>query len=171
MTKANFRFCLDMLLHHEGGLVDHPEDPGGVTNMGVTLGALHEWRRKPVTPEDVRNLTRDEAAQIYLEKYWSPIWGHELPAGIDYAVFDYAVNSGVRRAVKDLQRCLGVPADGFMGPVTLAAAREADARKVITALCRRRLNLFQSLRHWATFGKGWSGRLFDVYGAAQEMTE
>lgn len=148
------------ILASEGGYVDHPKDPGGATNMGITHRTLAAWRGRPVTKQDVRNLTRDEALRIYKAQYWDTVKGDQLPAGLDYAVFDYAVNSGPARAARDLQRVLGVAVDGVIGVQTLAAIN-AHPRpiRLIEDLCERRLNFVKGLSTWSTFGRGWQRRI------------
>lgn len=167
--RDNFQACFDRLMKSEGGYVDHPKDPGGATNLGVTQATLSTWRRQPATKTDVRNLTRVEAAEIYRARYWSAVRGDDLPAGVDYAVFDYAVNSGPGAAIKALQRALGVTADGALGPATLAAARQAQPAALVRAIGRERLGLLQRLTTWATFGKGWGRRCKEVEVAACAM--
>ena len=163
MTASNFDRSLTLVLKHEGGYVDHPKDPGGATNMGITIGTLRQWRSpKPVTKADVKALTRAEAAAIYRANYWRAVRGDELPLGIDYATFDFAVNSGIGRAVPFLQNALGVNADGALGPKTLAAARLANTADVVADLCDRRLAWLKRLKTWPTFGKGWSRRVAGV---------
>lgn len=148
------------VLASEGGYVDHPSDPGGATNMGITHRTLAAWRKVPsVSKAEVKTLTRSEALEIYRVQYWNLSGADRLPAGIDYAVFDYAVNSGPARAVKDLQRVLGVSADGIMGAQTLAAATRATPEEVIKALSDRRAEFLRGLRTFPTFGKGWIDRV------------
>ncbi len=161
-----FDACLTELLKHEGGYVDHPADPGGATNMGITFATLREWRGKPVTKDDVRNLTKGEAGEIYRARYWNAVKGEQLPAGVDLAVFDYAVNSGPGRAVRDLQAILGVAQDGAIGPKTLAAVERAGPKTVIVDLCDKRRKFLRSLASYATFGRGWERRVNEVEGAA-----
>src|SRR5690554_3967496 len=133
------------ILASEGGYVDHPSDPGGATNLGITHRTLAAWRGKPVTKQDVRNLTRAEALEIYKAQYWRTSGADRMPAGLDYAVFDYAVNSGPARAVKDLQRVLGVGVDGVVGAQTLAAIAARKAADLIRALCDRRRAFVRAL--------------------------
>jgi lysozyme family protein len=154
--------CLPLLLAHEGGFVEHPDDPGGATKFGITGRTLARFRGTKVTREAVMALTRDKAGEVYRTLYWDAISGDHLPAGIDYAVFDAAVNSGVRQATLWLQRALGVTADGVIGPVTLAAAQKADPETVIAAICDKRLIFLQRLKTWPAFGRGWSKRVSEV---------
>lgn len=171
-SNAKFDRCLDIVLKHEGGFVDHPEDPGGATKFGITLRTLAEWRGVAPTEllrDAVRALTRDEARLIYLARYWAPIRGDDLPPGVDLAVFDYAVNSGVRRASRELQDVVRATPDGVIGRQTLAAVRAKPAAEIIAALCERRLAFLQGLRHWPTFGRGWQRRVEDVRQKALSM--
>jgi lysozyme family protein len=165
MTR--FLECVALILRHEGGYVDHPEDPGGATNHGITLATLRAWRNDPdLTAEQVRALTREEAVEIYRSLYWNRIRAQNLPAGLDLALFDYAVNSGPPQAVRSLQGLLGVRRDGSVGPQTLAAIRAADPRALIRDLCAARLTLLRSLPGWGRFGVGWSRRVAETEAAA-----
>lgn len=166
-VSSRFAACLAEVLRHEGGYVDHPADPGGATNLGITLATLSDWRGRPVTKQEVRDLTVAEAGAIYHARYWQPIRGDALPPGIDLAVFDWAVNSGPARAARGLQSVLGVAQDGEIGPVTLAAlARAPGPVTVITDLCDARMRFLRGLAGWPTFGKGWTRRVGEVEEAA-----
>jgi lysozyme family protein len=165
-----FAACVAEVLRHEGGYVDHPRDPGGCTNRGITRRTLEGWRREPVTCEDVRALTEAEARAICRAHYWNAVHGDELPAGIDLVTFDAAVNSGRRRAALWLQQALGVAADGVIGPRTLRAARGANDRAtIITRACDLRLAVLRGLETWPDFGRGWSRRVREVRAAALVM--
>lgn len=94
MARETFAACLSETLAHEGGYVDHPKDPGGATNMGITQAALSDWRDRPVSRFEVRTLTRVEADAIYRARYWNAVRGDDLPPGLDLVAFDGAVNSG-----------------------------------------------------------------------------
>jgi lysozyme family protein len=169
MTASNYDRAFTLVLAHEGGYVDLKADPGGATNLGVTQATLSAWRHRKVTKDEVRALTKEEAGKIYRAQYWNAVRGDDLPAGLGYAVFDYAVNSGPSAAVKMLQRVLGVTADGAMGAMTLAAVAKRDTRDLIGKLCDRRLAFLRSLRTWRTFGKGWSRRVAGVRSNALAM--
>jgi lysozyme family protein len=112
----------------------------------------------------------DEAKAIYRAHYWNAVCGDALPAGVDYCVFDYAVNSGVARAAKVLQRVLGAPATGRLDTATLQLARSTDAKRLIAAICDERLRFLRSLKTWGVFGVGWSRRVQAVRAAALAMT-
>lgn len=171
MTEDKFKNVLPLVLAHEGGHVNHPKDPGGATNKGVTQAVYDAYRvNRGVEKRSVRSITTAEIRDIYRRQYWDVIKGDDLPAGLDYAVFDYGVNSGPSRAVKDLQRILKVPADGQLGQITLAAAlKEADKDEegLIHSYCSKRMRFLRSLRTWGTFGKGWKRRVEGDMDGAQ----
>lgn len=168
--KQNFAEALQKLLVHEGGYVDHPDDPGGRTNLGVTQKVWEEWVGHPVDEKQMRALTPAVVAPLYRAKYWDKIKGDELPSGVDYAVFDAAVNSGPGRAAKWLQACVGVEPDGGIGPKTLAAVAAFDPAELVEDYAKRRLSFLTDLPHWGTFGKGWSRRVAEVQTVASSMT-
>lgn len=152
----------DWTLAVEGGYVDHPSDPGGPTNMGITYRTLSAWRRRLVTKQDVRDLTREEALAIYKAQYWDAVRGDDLPDGLGYAVFDYGVNSGPARAIKDLQRSVGVAADGIIGVMTLDAISKRQVADLITGLGDKRRAFVRGLSTYSTFGRGWEARINSV---------
>ena len=167
--QDNFEQCLALILKHEGGFVNHPKDPGGMTNLGVTKKVWEEWVGHPVDEAAMRALGPSDVAPLYKKNYWDKIKGDQLPAGVDYACFDLAVNSGVGRAAKTLQQAVGVSADGAIGPATLDAVEKADARSLATEICDLRLKFLQSLPTFATFGKGWTRRVSEVEETAFKM--
>lgn len=170
MAGANFSNCLRAVLCHEGGFVDHPRDPGGATNLGITRATLARWRGRPVSRAEVRALTRAEATKIYRALYWDEIAGDALPPGVDLAVFDYCVNSGVGRATRTLQSVAGIDADGRIGKLTLAAVDVAEPFFLITSYCRRRLAFLEGLRSFAIFGRGWRRRVYETQALALAMS-
>lgn len=179
MARTRFDICLDEVLRHEGGYADHPADPGGATNLGITRRTLADWRK--VSPwwaldkAQVRNLKRADAARIYRANYWDRIRAGALPPGLDLALFDFAVNSGPDRAVRSLQTELKVAVDGRIGPLTLNAIKTRIALEggagLIDALCNQRLSFLTQLSTYATFGKGWSARVAAVRQAALAATD
>jgi lysozyme family protein len=159
------------MLAHEGGYVHHEKDPGGRTNHGVTQRVWEEWVGHEVDEKQMRALTHEMVAPLYKRKYWDVVRADDLVAGVDYCVFDVAVNSGPGRAIKFLQSCVGVTADGGFGPATLAAVKksEEDPARLIELYCAKRLEFLQSLKTFETFGKGWSRRVAEVKEEALKM--
>jgi lysozyme family protein len=172
-VKENFDKCLELMLKHEGGYVHHELDPGGRTNLGVTQRVWEEWLGRPVSEKEMRNLTPTMVKPLYKRKYWDAVRADDLVSGVDYAVFDVAVNSGPGRAIKFLQSCVGVTADGGFGPRTLAAVKvaEQDPARLIELYCAKRLEFLQSLRTFPTFGRGWSRRVEEVKTVALAMAQ
>ena len=169
--QSNFETCLKLLLEHEGGYVHHEKDPGGRTNHGVTQRVWEEWVGHEVDEKQMRALTHEMVAPLYKRKYWDAVRADDLVAGVDYVVFDVAVNSGPGRAIKFLQSCVGVTADGGFGPATMAAVKKAeeDPARLIEMYCAKRLEFLQSLKTFETFGKGWSRRVQEVKDKALKM--
>jgi len=168
--NSNFEEALKLVLVHEGGFVNHPRDPGGATNRGVTQAVYDAYRKTRGRPvQSVKFITDDEVRAIYKFQYWDRVQGDFLPRGLDYAVFDFAVNSGVGRASKYLQAVLGVAQDGVIGAKTLAAI--SDPIRTINALCDRRISFLRNLGTFAVFGRGWTRRVQDVRKHALEMAE
>lgn len=163
MAAANFDHCVSWIFLREGGYVDAPADAGGPTNMGITQATLTDWRGAPVTADDVRALTRDEAGAIYQARYWNPIHGDALPAGVDLVVFDAAVMSGIGEAAMMLQRTVGAAADGAIGPITLAATDAMDPETVIVGVSQAREDFYRNIVRndptQARFLNGWIARL------------
>jgi len=169
MAASSYPEAIRRLLASEGGYVNHPSDPGGPTNFGITIGDYRKYVKADASAADVRAMQVGEAKAIYRSKYWDAMRGDELPAGVDYCVFDYAVNSGMGRAPKVLQRLLGIFVSGRMDDATLAAARGRDARALIQGICDERMRFLQSLKTWPVFGRGWTRRVAEVRAAALAM--
>ena len=167
--KGNWDNALKAVLHHEGGFVNHPSDPGGMTNLGCTKTVWEEWCGHPVTEKDMRDLKPEDVAPLYKAKYWDKVKGDELPDGVDYAVFDAAINSGPGRAAKWLQECVGTTPDGAIGPMTIKAAESIVADDLINLYCDKRLEFLKELKTWETFGKGWERRVEEVRASALKM--
>jgi len=169
--KETFDRALRLLLKHEGGYVNHPKDPGGMTNLGVTKKTWEGWVGHAVTEHEIRSLTPEKVAPLYKERYWDAVRGDELPPGVDYCMFDAAVNSGPNKAVKLLQDALGVSMDGVFGPGTLGALRQQDAIALIAAFTTARLDFLHRLPTWTSFGKGWQRRVEEVETHAKGMVK
>jgi lysozyme family protein len=170
MAAENFDPCLTFVLSAEGGYVDDPLDPGGATNLGITLRVLSEWRHTAVTKDDVRNLTDEEAGAIYRARYWNVVRGDDLPAGIDLMVFDAGVNLGTGRSARMLQAAVGVAQDGAMGPATLGAVQgQQDTPGLISKLADAREAYYHSLSTFPRFGTGWTTRVNRAKERALQM--
>lgn len=167
--KENFGTALNHVLKHEGGWADHPKDPGGATMKGITIAVYRQHIKPNGTKNDLRNITDEQVATIYKKQYWDKVRGDDLPSGVDYAVFDFAVNSGVSRASKYLQAVVGKRQDGIIGPETLAATRSIMAQTVINNLCDRRMSFLRGLKTFETFGRGWTSRVSGVRLEALRM--
>lgn len=167
--KENFNAALHHMLRHEGGFINHPRDPGGMTNLGVTARTWEDWIGHTPSEKEMRELTPEKVAPLYKRKYWDAIKGDDLPSGVDYCVFDCAVNSGPGRAAKMLQEVVGVKPDGGIGPITLAAVKAVDPVVLISKYSDKRLQFWQSLPTFETFGKGWTRRGNEVKEAALKM--
>ena len=153
MSASNFDRAFQLTLKHEGGYVDHPRDPGGATNLGVTIGTLSGWLGRPATKAEVKALTPAKVQPIYRKNYWDAVGGDRMESGFDYACYDFAVNSGVARAVRYSK---------------LIKAETPEGR--IKALCAARLRFLQGLATWTTFGKGWERRVRAVEAEALRMS-
>ena len=171
--QKNASRAIRLILKHEGGYVNHPSDPGGATNMGVTLETFRRYVKPGGTIEDLKALTVEQATHVFKRQYWDKVSADDLPSGLDYAVADFAVNSGPHRAAVFLQRIVKVVDDGVIGPKTLAAAKAKPAAFIINRLCDDRLRFMQSIRGgelWKVFGKGWNARVEDVRKEALNWT-
>jgi len=168
--EASFFKSLDMVLHHEGGFVDHPDDPGGATNKGITHKTYADFLDRPLEDvSELKNIPKEHVQKIYKTGYWDAVRADELPAGVDFCVFDWAVNSGPRRAAKALQKAAGATVDGAIGPMTVAAVNAADAAQIIEDVTKEREEFYRSLRTFDTFGKGWLRRNKETRDFALEM--
>ena len=166
---SNFDACLALILKSEGGYVNNKADPGGMTNLGVTKRTYETYVGHPVDEETMRGLTPDDVSPLYKKMYWDAVRGDDLPDGLDYCVFDLAVNSGPARAIKFLQGAIGTPQTGQITDRDVQLANAGDTFALITKICNERLVFLQSLNTWATFGKGWASRVGFVQRTATKM--
>lgn len=161
-----FSKALDTILHHEGGFANHPKDPGGVTMLGVTKRVWEEWTGKPATIADMRALTPEKVGPLYKARYWDKVRCDDLPAGLALCVFDFAVNAGVSRAGRYLQRLVGAAQDGIVGRGTLQAVQAFVTAHGVPEAIRRyqqmRRDYYRQLPTFKTFGRGWLRRVDEV---------
>lgn len=173
--KGSFERAFEAVLKHEGGFVNHPRDPGGMTNLGVTKRVWEEWVGRQVTEEEMRALTPEAVEPLYRARYWDAVRGDDLPAGVDYAVFDCAVNSGPRRAIIFAQRVASTAQDGVLGPKTLAAIKayceKKGANTFVEVYSEEREAFLRRLPTFDAFGRGWTRRVADVEMYASSMVE
>jgi lysozyme family protein len=169
--NSNFENALSLVLRDEGGFSNDPRDPGGITNLGVTKRVWEAFVGHPVDEAAMRALTPADVAPLYRQNYWNRVHGDELPAGVDYAVMDFAVNSGTSRAAKTLQRACGVNDDGAIGQQTLDAVGTANPITLIDTVCDERLAFLRTLPTFVTFGHGWTNRVQRVKAAAEQMQQ
>ncbi len=170
MAASTYKPAMTLLRRDEGGYVNHPSDPGGATNFGITQAVYDSYRKRlGLKTRSVREIVEAEVESIYRTQYADKVRYDDLPAGVDYATLDAAVNSGVSRGAKWLQSSLGVSADGIVGPQTVTKAKGADPVKTVKAICGKRLAFVQSLKTWSVFGRGWGRRIAGVEANAVAM--
>ena len=167
--KNNYDKCLKTILHHEGGYVNHPKDPGGETNLGVTKRVYQEHGGT----KDMKDLLVEDVAPIYKKGYWDKMKGDDLPGGLDLCVFDFGVNAGPGRAAKFLQSMIGTTVDGGIGPNTLAKVeeyvRENGEHETVKKYQEMRQKYYEQLSTFATFGKGWTRRVEETTKLALDI--
>ncbi len=167
--QKNYDKCLQAILHHEGGYVNHPKDPGGETNLGVTKRVYEEWGGT----KDMKDLLVEDVAPIYKKNYWDKIKADSLPSGLDLCVFDFGVNAGPGRAAKYLQGQIGTIPDGGIGPNTLAKLEEylkfTSVEQAIKTYQESRQDYYEQLSTFSSFGRGWTRRVQETTKMALEM--
>ena len=167
--KDNWTTCLAEVLKSEGGYVNHPRDPGGATNLGITKRVYEEWLGRPVSIDEMKKLTVAHAAPIYQKNYWERVRGDELPDGVDLLMFDFAVNAGVSRSVRTAQKVVGTTVDGVLGPMTMKAIQDCEPLDFIKEFTERKLAFYRRLKHYDAFGRGWERRSQKTQIAALEL--
>lgn len=169
MMMSRFDIFIERILSHEGGYVNHPDDPGGETNWGITKNVAVE---NGYTGPMIR-LSRERAIEIYRTGYWQRVHGDDIPNPLAFQVFDAAVNHGPKRAIQWMQQAYGLTADGVWGPVTQQAIYRSTTVPVVKRALefnRIRLKFYTDLATWKTFGKGWARRIADnLFYIAEDM--
>jgi len=167
--NSNFKQALEYLVKSEGGYVDNPKDPGGRTNLGVTQKVWESWVGRESNEKEMRALTKTDVEPLYKRKYWDACRCDDLPTGLDYLVFDFAVNAKVGRSAKTLQICVGVSVDGQIGNQTIEAIKKIAPSDLIERFSEAKINFYKSLVTFPTFGKGWLNRVEEVKTTALKM--
>jgi lysozyme family protein len=167
--KDNWDNAFRLMLQSEGGFVNHPSDPGGMTNLGVTKATWESWVGREVDEAEMRGLTAEKVEPLYKERYFDAVRGDELPMGLDYLMFDFAVNAGAGRSIKTLQTAVGVTPDGGFGTITMAAVQAVDPVELIERFSQAKEDFYRSLTTFSTFGKGWLNRVAQVKVKASAM--
>jgi lysozyme family protein len=166
---SNWKLAFEQMLKSEGGYVNNPADPGGMTNLGVTKATWENWVGRESDEAEMRGLTPEKVEPLYKKKFWDAVRADELPVGLDYLMFDFGVNAGPGRAIKVMQSAVGVTPDGGFGPMTLAAVQAIDPVELIEKFSQAKEDFYRSLGTFATFGKGWLNRVADVKIKANSM--
>ncbi len=172
--RENFNQCLDMLLQDEGGFTDNPKDPGGMTCLGITKRVYDAYYGVDADKETMRSLTTQDVSPIYKDNYWDKVSGDDLPSGVDWSVFDWAVNAGVYRASVAVQQAAGMAeeaCDGVIGPKSIAAINKVEPKALIETIAEKRETFYRSLSTFDTFGKGWLRRNERTRQQALEMVK
>lgn len=173
--QNNFDRTMEHIFQWEGGFVDHPRDPGGATNMGITIHTMRDLELDldndgDIDRNDVMLVTKELAKDIYKLRYWNAVDADWFPDGLDAVLMDAAVNSGPRASVRWLQRALGATPDGILGPNTRAAVRASQSlSEAINKVVDERLKSVRQFRNYDTFGRGWENRIRSLRTLALEM--
>ena len=174
---SNWDKSFDMVIAHEGGFTNDERDPGnklpdgrkGSTMLGCTQANWEKYIGHEVTQDDMKALKKEDVKPLYKRDYWDAVRGDDLPAGVDYAVFDFAINAGPAAARKMIQKALGVTADGSIGPATMKAIQEAEGKDLLDKFSHSKEAFYKSLPTFQTYGKGWLKRVADVQTSASTM--
>jgi lysozyme family protein len=173
--KENFDKSFDLVICHEGGYVWDKDDPGGETNLGVTNAAWSEYLNRIVTHGEIKALTRDMVKPFYKKLYWDKVRGDELPMGVDYMVFDFAVNSGITQSSKTIQRCVDAVPDGIIGIKTLESIKKRNPHVIASEFRKAKETFYKNLvdqkPHLKKFLNGWMNRIVQVDVTVSSMID
>jgi len=167
--NRNWDKCFDMVIGNEGGYVDNSLDPGGATNWGCTKVVWEQYIGHEVTKGNIKALTKEDVKPLYKQRYWDAIHGDALPSGLDYCIFDCAINSGVGRAAKFIQELVGVFADGAIGNNTISAIAQINPVTLINEFSDKRQAFLETLKTFPMFGNGWTKRVTEVRNKSLDM--
>lgn len=160
--------AFEYILKDEGGLTNDPDDDLGITKYGVTKEDLRELYGK-ATDADIRNLSLEEAKEVFRRRYWNPLKCPELPPALAYLMMDAGLLHGVYRASVWLQKAVGVAKDGQVGPKTVAAANAANVEDVINSITSSRMDRARNHPDYWKFGRGWINRITRVKTRALKL--
>lgn len=152
MAAGNREAAISVTLGYEGGYTNHPRDPGGPTNWGITIYDARKYWKEFATADDVKAMPKSVAIDIYRQRYWAPLNCDNDPDGVDLVTFDYGVNSGLGRARPCRDR-----------------NKKDDPVVWVKAICAERLAFLKRLGTWSTFGKGWGARVANVEARGVKM--
>ena len=169
--KETYHSAITKVFEDEGGYSNDAGDPGGPTNFGITIHDARMYWKHDATANDVRNMPKSIAEDIYDKHYATPLHYNDLPAGVDYAVLDYGINSGIRRSARILQKLVGAHVDGDIGPETIKDTNQMDPIKLVNAIYDERLRFLKNLRTWHIFGKGWGRRIKEGRALALKLNQ
>lgn len=169
--KDTYEQAIAQVFKDEGGYSNDKGDRGGPTNWGITIHDARTYWKHDATAQDVKNMPKTVAEDIYRRHYALPLRYNELPAGLDYAVLDYGINSGISRSASVLQSLVGVNQDGLIGPVTLAAVSKVNTNDIIDKLYNERIRFLRSLSIFRIFGRGWMDRCIHGRELAHKLTQ
>ena len=164
---SNFQKSLNYILQSEGLFVDNPADSGGATMKGITLSNYRIFKKNShLTVNDLKNISDADVHDIYLSNYWNPARCSDLPSGIDYCVFDFAINAGVGRSIKTIQKCVGADVDGVLGAITISLIKQANPTILINQFSNEKEAFYQNIvankPSQSVFLKGWLNRIDQV---------
>ena len=168
---GNFKECLDLVLKSEGGYVNNPSDPGGMTNLGVTKRVWEEYSGHEVDEKTMRELTPEKVAPLYEQRYWRPTYCEVLPRGLDLLIFSMGINAGTGRSVKLLQQSLGCVPDGVIGSRTMELVKQSNVADLIGKFSQARRQYYESLKTFPIFGRGWLARVDKEEQEALQMAK
>lgn len=172
--KNNYAQVMDWIFVSEGGYAERDSEPGGAVNMGISFTAFKEWwtkNKKPGKPsfEHLKALTRDEAETIYKDWFFKPLSFEVMPSGVDYALVDFAVNSGVGGSIRAVRRQLGFPASSKVDASLSWRLRSYQPDRLIDEICDARLELMKGSKKWERFKENWTNRVNKVRARAHAM--
>jgi lysozyme family protein len=175
--QSNWDKSFDLVMESEGGFSDDIRDKGnhmpdgrpGCTNLGVTMITWEIYVQRQATIAEMKSLTKSDVEPLYRRLFWDRVWGDRMPTGLDYLLFDFAVNAGVGRAVMTLQSIVGTTQDGGMGPITYAATITKDPITLIEQYSDAKEKFYKGLNNFNVYGKGWLARVDHVENVAKTM--